>query len=134
MFAVVSTFAFNYSVALPLLIERLGADDRVFGWLLSVVSFGSVIGSLLYTMIPLLLVLFLIFCVIWSMFLFRGSAAALGNYTNDGAWVSQALPFSNNLARLRTRIRRHLPGPQRAVLANAICGQSSSEPKQPGFW
>lgn len=47
VFAVVSTFAFNYSVALPLLIERLGADDRVFGWLLSVVSFGSVIGSLL---------------------------------------------------------------------------------------
>jgi Fe-S oxidoreductase len=37
------------------------------------------------------LVLFLIFCVIWSMFLFRGSAAALGNYTNEGAWVSQAL-------------------------------------------
>ncbi|MEI2775988.1 MAG: (Fe-S)-binding protein [Tetrasphaera sp.] len=37
------------------------------------------------------LVLFFIFTVIWTMFLFRGAAAALGNYTNEGAWVSQAI-------------------------------------------
>jgi ferredoxin len=37
------------------------------------------------------LVLFFIFTVLWTMFLFRGAAAALGNFTNEGAWVSQAI-------------------------------------------
>jgi Fe-S oxidoreductase len=37
------------------------------------------------------LVLFFIFSVLWTMFLFRGAASALGNYTNEGAWVSQAI-------------------------------------------
>jgi MFS family permease len=47
IFAVVSTFAFNYSVSLPLLVDKLGAKEEVFGWLLSSTSFGSVAGSLL---------------------------------------------------------------------------------------
>lgn len=43
---VVSTFAFNYSVSLPKLSAVRWGDDRWFGWVLSVVSIGSVIGSL----------------------------------------------------------------------------------------
>ena len=43
---VVSTFAFNYSVSLPKLSDVRWGDDRWFGWVLSVVSVGSVIGSL----------------------------------------------------------------------------------------
>ena len=42
----VSTFAFNYSVSLPKLAAVRWGDERWFGWLLSVVSVGSVIGSL----------------------------------------------------------------------------------------
>lgn len=44
---VVSTFAFNYSVSLPKLSDVRWGDDRWFGWVLSMVSVGSVIGSLL---------------------------------------------------------------------------------------
>jgi MFS family permease len=46
IFTIVSTFSFNYSVTLPLLIEELGADAKFFGWLLSATSLGSVLGSL----------------------------------------------------------------------------------------
>jgi len=44
---VVSTFAFNYSVSLPKLSAVRWGDDRWFGWVLAVVSVGSVVGSLL---------------------------------------------------------------------------------------
>ena len=43
---VVSTFAFNYSVSLPKLSAVRWGDDRWFGWVLSVLSIGSVAGSL----------------------------------------------------------------------------------------
>lgn len=47
-FTFVSTFAFNTNVQIPLLItERLRADDALFGYLLSALSVGNVIGSLL---------------------------------------------------------------------------------------
>lgn len=46
-FAVVSTFAYNHAVALPLLVtDRLGVEDAAFGWLLSVMSVGNVLGAL----------------------------------------------------------------------------------------
>ena len=44
---VVSTFAFNYSVSLPKLSAVRWGDERWFGWVLAVVSVGSVTGSLL---------------------------------------------------------------------------------------
>jgi MFS family permease len=45
--AVVSTFSFNYQVALPLLVERtFDGGALAFGALLSVTSVGSVLGSL----------------------------------------------------------------------------------------
>jgi MFS family permease len=44
---VVSTFAFNYSVSLPKLSAVRWGDERWFGWVLAVVSIGSVMGSLL---------------------------------------------------------------------------------------
>lgn len=44
---VVSTFAFNYNVALPLIVKvKLDGGDRGVGWLLAMTSVGSVIGSL----------------------------------------------------------------------------------------
>lgn len=42
----VSTFTFNYSVSLPKLSAIRWGDERWFGWVLSVISIGSVIGSL----------------------------------------------------------------------------------------
>lgn len=46
-FGLIATFSFNTSVQIPLLItERLGEDDALFGYLLSVMSVGNVIGSL----------------------------------------------------------------------------------------
>lgn len=42
----VSTFAFNYSVSLPKLSAVRWGDERWFGWVLSVISVGSVMGSL----------------------------------------------------------------------------------------
>ena len=43
----VSTFAFNYSVSLPKLSAVRWGDERWFGWVLAVVSVGSVTGSLM---------------------------------------------------------------------------------------
>src|SRR6185436_13719298 len=38
---------------------------------------------------PAWLILFMIFNVVWTMFLFRGASAASGNFPyNSGAWVS----------------------------------------------
>ena len=44
---IVSTFAFNYSVVLPKLADSRWGSANSFGWLLAVVSVGSLIGSLL---------------------------------------------------------------------------------------
>jgi MFS family permease len=46
-FTVVSTFGFNYNVALPKLADEEWGGDHWFGWLLTVVSIGSLTGSLL---------------------------------------------------------------------------------------
>jgi len=47
VFVVIGTFAFNYSVSLPKLSAVRWGDERWFGWVLAVVSVGSVTGSLL---------------------------------------------------------------------------------------
>jgi MFS family permease len=47
VFTIVSTFGFNYNVALPKLADEAWGSDRWFGWLLAVVSIGSLTGSLL---------------------------------------------------------------------------------------
>lgn len=47
VYAVVSTFGFNYSVALPKLADERWGSDQWFGWVLAVSSIGSVAGSLL---------------------------------------------------------------------------------------
>jgi len=47
-FGLVSTFSFNTTVQIPLLVtDRLGEEDALFGYLLSALSVGNVIGSLL---------------------------------------------------------------------------------------
>jgi MFS family permease len=43
---IVSTFAFNYSVVLPKLADQRWGSDSGFGWLLAMVSVGSLLGSL----------------------------------------------------------------------------------------
>jgi MFS family permease len=48
VYAIVCTFAFNYAVSIPLLIrDQLHAPDTLFGWILSVTSFGSMFGALM---------------------------------------------------------------------------------------
>jgi MFS family permease len=47
VFTVVSTFGFNYNVALPKLADERWGSDQYFGWVLAVSSVGSVVGSLL---------------------------------------------------------------------------------------
>jgi MFS family permease len=47
VFAIVSTFGFNYNVALPKLADERWGSDQYFGWVLAVSSLGSVAGSLL---------------------------------------------------------------------------------------
>lgn len=44
---VVSTFAFNYTVSLPKLADEQWGGDEAFGWVLAVMSIGSLAGSLL---------------------------------------------------------------------------------------
>ncbi len=44
---IVSTFAFNYSVVLPKLADARWGSEKSFGWLLAVVSVGSLMGSLM---------------------------------------------------------------------------------------
>ena len=44
---IVSTFAFNYSVVLPKLADARWGSENSFGWLLAVVSVGSLMGSLM---------------------------------------------------------------------------------------
>ena len=48
LFAVVSIFALNHLVGFPLLVSgRFMEDEAVFGWLLSALSLGNVLGALL---------------------------------------------------------------------------------------
>ncbi|MEZ5256862.1 MAG: MFS transporter [Ilumatobacteraceae bacterium] len=44
--AVVSTFGFNYIVALPLLADRRFGSEAAFGWMLAITGLGSFCGSL----------------------------------------------------------------------------------------
>jgi MFS family permease len=46
-FTVVATFGFNYNVALPKLADEQWGGDHWYGWMLTVVSVGSLTGSLL---------------------------------------------------------------------------------------
>lgn len=67
-FALISTFSFNHTVGFPLMItERLGQSDEVYGYLLSVMSIGSVSGSL-----------FIARYVVVSQRLMLGAATLLG--------------------------------------------------------
>lgn len=72
----VSAFAFNYSVSLPKLSAVRWGDERWFGWVLSVISIGSVMGSL-YTASR----------VRASLRLFLGSAALMGVSGPFLAWA-----------------------------------------------
>ena len=46
VFAVVSTFAFNYGVSLPKLADLKWGNAEYYGWILAVTSIGSLIGAL----------------------------------------------------------------------------------------
>jgi MFS family permease len=47
VFTLVSTFAFNYGVALPKLADEVWGNEKYFGWILAVTSFGSMLGALI---------------------------------------------------------------------------------------
>jgi MFS family permease len=46
-FTVVSTFGFNYNVSLPRMADEVWGNESMFGWVLTVISVGSMVGSLL---------------------------------------------------------------------------------------
>lgn len=52
VFTLVSTFAFNYGVVLPKLCDVKWGHPGAFGWLLTTVSLGSIVGSLLTARLP----------------------------------------------------------------------------------
>jgi MFS family permease len=47
VFTIVSTFAFNYGVSLPKLADKEWGDAKYYGWVLAVISAGSMVGALL---------------------------------------------------------------------------------------
>lgn len=47
VYLVVSTFSFNFGVALPKLADLKWGDDRAFGWVMSVIGVGNLSGALL---------------------------------------------------------------------------------------
>jgi MFS family permease len=46
VFTVVSTFGFNYTVSLPRMASEIWGDEQWYGWVLTTISFGSMLGSL----------------------------------------------------------------------------------------
>lgn len=46
VFTVVATFGFNYNVALPRIATEVWGDEAWYGWVLTSISFGSLLGSL----------------------------------------------------------------------------------------
>lgn len=82
-FALVATFAFNHTVAFPLTVtDRLQESDEYYGYLLSVMSIGSIAGSLF---VARLLVVSQRFMLI-SMALLGASLAAFSFTTT--AWAA----------------------------------------------
>lgn len=62
-FALISSFAFNHTVAFPLTVtERLGESDEVYGYLLSVMSIGSMAGSLFVARLVVVSQRFMLIC------------------------------------------------------------------------
>jgi MFS family permease len=47
VYVIVSTFAFNYGVALPKLADLRWGDARAFGWIMAVTGIGNLTGALL---------------------------------------------------------------------------------------
>src|SRR5262245_53334873 len=47
VFTIVSTFGFNYNVSLPRMADEIWGDERWYGWMLTAISFGSMVGSLM---------------------------------------------------------------------------------------
>ena len=47
MYLIVSTFAFNYGVALPKLADVRWGDARAFGWIMATTGIGNLAGALL---------------------------------------------------------------------------------------
>ena len=46
-FAIVATFAFNYNVSLPKLVDQRWGAPNAYGWILAITSVGSLLGALL---------------------------------------------------------------------------------------
>ena len=53
VFAVVSTFGYNHNVSLPRIANEIWNDEQWFGWVMAIVSLGSMIGSLMTASRPL---------------------------------------------------------------------------------
>ena len=112
LFAIVSTFAYNYTVGLPLLVtDRLHADASMYGWLLSAMSLGNVVGALVVARLDLIP-----FYWVYGAGLSLGvTLAALSFTTSTPAAVLLAVAFGSRHGRVRQLVddRRptaHRPG------------------------
>ena len=126
---VVSTFAFNYNVSLPLLVKRsLHGGPSAVGWLLAVTSVGSVIGSL--NVASRRHVGAGVFA--WAMLLLGLAATALGAMTSlptaflaavpMGAGGAAFLAATNGIMQPRTPA--HMRGRLLALQATAFLGST----------
>ena len=79
VYVAVSTFSFNFGVALPKLADQSWGDDRAFGWVMAVIGIGNLSGALLTARLKIV-----------SMRWFVGNIALLG-------FASIGMAFASNL-------------------------------------
>lgn len=95
VYAIVCTFAFNYTVSIPLLIrDQLDAPDAMFGWILSVTSVGSVFGALMVARLQVVRVRLLFASVVLTAVTMTGMAFS----TSTVLTFAIAVPFGAGVA------------------------------------
>jgi MFS family permease len=95
VYAVVSTFAFNYTVSIPLLVtEHLERPETLFGWLLSVTSVGSVLGALMIARLETVRLRWMF----GSVAVIAGSMTVFSLSTNVVLSFAVAVPFGAGVA------------------------------------
>jgi MFS family permease len=95
VYAIVCTFAFNYTVSIPLLIrDQLDAPDAMFGWILSVTSVGSVVGALMVARLQVVRVRLLFASVVVTAVTMTGMAFS----TSTVLTFAIAVPFGAGVA------------------------------------
>lgn len=108
VYLIVSTFSFNFGVALPKLADLRWGDDRAFGWVMAVIGVGNLTGALLTARLKIV-----------SMKWFVGNIALLGI-------ASVGMAFATNLlSAFLWSVPLGLGGAAMIASGNAISQQES---------